>query len=178
MGSLTTTEIERFLHCLGERYSKPAKLYLLGGGALCFLGSPRRTVDIDYTLSHLQTDSKTLTMTIESLSHEMRLELEAVPIEKFVPLPAGSKQRHQQVGQFGKLTVYVYDPYTIALSKLARGFESDLQDVLFLLRKRIIALDKLAQYVDDALPQAWDFEIDPAELRLYFLEVERQFEHE
>ncbi len=178
MGSLTTSEIKQFLHRLSERYPNSAKLYLLGGGALCFLGSPRRTVDIDYTLSHLQTDSETLTVTIEALAQEMRLELEAVPIEEFVPLPTDSKQRHQQVAKFGKLIVYVYDPYTIALSKLARGFESDLQDVLFLLRQRIITLDKLARYVDDTLPQAWDFEIDPAELRLYFTEIKRQFERE
>ena len=45
MGSLATTEIETFLHRLGEHYPHPANLYLLGGSALCFLGSPRRTMD-------------------------------------------------------------------------------------------------------------------------------------
>lgn len=178
MDSLTTTEIEQFLARLGDLYPNPANLYLLGGGALCFLGSPRRTVDIDYTLSHLKTDSEKLTKMIETLAHEMRLELESVPIEEFIPLPDGSNQRHQWVGQFGMLTVYVYDPYTIALSKLARGFESDLQDVLFLLRQHIITLDRLTQYVEDGIPQAWDFEIDPTEWRLYLSEVTRQFERE
>ena len=174
MGSLATTEIETFLHHLGERYPHPVDLYLLGGSALCFLGSPRRTMDIDYTVSPLQTDSKSLTAIITTLADEMQLELEAVPIEEFVPLPTGSEQRHQRLGKFNQLTVYLYDPYTIALSKLARGFESDLQDVLFLLRQQIITLDDLDQYVEAALPQAWDFEIDPAELRLYFAEVKRQ----
>jgi hypothetical protein len=43
MGNLATSEIQGFLQRLGERYSHPATLYLLGGGALCFLGNPRRT---------------------------------------------------------------------------------------------------------------------------------------
>ncbi|MEZ4644854.1 MAG: hypothetical protein R3E31_19340 [Chloroflexota bacterium] len=67
-------------------------------------------------------------------------------------------------------------PYTIALSKLARGFEADLQDVLFLLRQRIIVLDELTRYVEIALPQAWDFDINPADLSLYFDEVKRQLD--
>jgi hypothetical protein len=173
MGSLATDEIEAFLHRLADRYPHPATLYLLGGSALCFLGNPRRTADIDYTMEPM---AAALVTEIESLADEMRLELEAVPIEEFVPLPAGSVDRHQWIGQFGALRVYVYDPYTIALSKLSRGFEADLQDVLFLLRKEIIALDELARYVEAALPQAWDFDINPADLRLYFAEVKRQLQ--
>lgn len=171
MGSLATDEIKAFLRRLGDRYPHPATLYLLGGSALCFLGNPRRTADIDYTAEPMAT---ALVTEIESLADEMRLELEAVPIEEFVPLPAGSADRHQWVGQFGELRVYVYDPYTIALSKLSRGFEADLQDVLFLLRKQVIVLDELTRYVEVALPQAWDFDINPADLRLYFDEVKRQ----
>lgn len=173
MGSLATAEIQAFLRRLSDRYPHPATIYLLGGSALCFLGNPRRTVDIDYTVD---PTAVALVAEIEALADEMRLELEAVPIEEFVPLPDGSAERHQWIGQFGALQVYVYDPYTIALSKLSRGFEADLQDVLFLLRKQIIALDELARYVEAALPQAWDFDINPADLRLYFDEVKRQLQ--
>jgi DNA repair ATPase RecN len=69
--------------------------------------------------------------------------------------------------------VYVFDPYSIALSKVARGFESDLKDVLFLLREGYIQLDELEKHVRAALPQAWDFDIDPTEL-LQHLETIRQ----
>jgi hypothetical protein len=34
----------------------------------------------------------------------------------------------------------------------------------------------LARYVEAALPQAWDFDINPADLRLYFDEVKRQLQ--
>jgi hypothetical protein len=170
MGSLATDDIEEFLQRLGDRYLHPATIYLLGGSALCFLGNPRRTVDIDYTV---EPAADALVVEIESLADEMQLELEAVPIEEFVPLPDGSVERHQWIGQFRELRVYVYDPYTIALSKLSRGFETDLQDVVFLLRQRIITLTELTRYVEAALPQAWDFDINPADLRLYFDEVNR-----
>jgi hypothetical protein len=65
------------------------------------------------------------------------------------------------------------NPYSIALSKLSRGFETDLQDILFLLRQKIISLDDLKRHVEKALPQAWDFNIDPADLQLYFNEIQR-----
>jgi hypothetical protein len=40
MEPVTTTNLKLFLQRLGERCSRPATLYLLGGSALCFLGSP------------------------------------------------------------------------------------------------------------------------------------------
>ena len=45
---MESDQIRAFLSALGNRYSRPAQLYLLGGSALCLLGSPRPTVDIDY----------------------------------------------------------------------------------------------------------------------------------
>jgi hypothetical protein len=51
------------------------------------------------------------------------------------------------------------------LSKLARGFETDIQDVLFLLRQGIIEIGLLAKFVEDAVPVAWDYDIDPNELK-------------
>ncbi|MFQ5615771.1 MAG: DUF6036 family nucleotidyltransferase [Anaerolineales bacterium] len=175
MGSIADGEIRAFLRKLGERYPKSATLYLLGGGALCLLGSPRRTVDIDYAVEAPAGQTEELVAMIETLANELRLEMEIVPIEEFIPLPAGAGARHQRVGQFGNLAVYIYDPYSIALSKVARGFEADLQDVLFLLRQGIINLDQLSQVAEAALPAAWDFDIDPADLRLYMSEIQRLF---
>ena len=51
------------------------------------------------------------------------------------------------------------------MSKLARGFESDVQDVLFLLQIGIIEIDVLTKFVEDSLPVAWDYDIHPFELR-------------
>lgn len=97
MGSLATAEIRGFLQRLSERYSGSAELYLLGGGALCLLGSPRRTLDIDYTVEASPGDSDALTRAIGTLAAEMKLELEAVPIHEFIPLPEGAGKRHRRI---------------------------------------------------------------------------------
>lgn len=107
---------------------------------------------------------------------EMKLDLEAVPIEEFIPLPGEADTRHRRLDQFGGLTVYIYDPYSIALSKVARGFETDLEDVLFMLRQDLIELEPLADYIDAAVPQAWDFDIDPVELRQHLTELRRLYQ--
>lgn len=78
--------------------------------------------------------------------------------------------------QFGGITVYIYDPCSLALSKVARGFETDLEDVLFRLKQNLIELDQLATYIDRALPQAWDFDIDPADFRQHLAELRRLYQ--
>jgi hypothetical protein len=101
VGNLATSEIQELLQRLGERYPHPATLYLLGGGALCFLGNPRRTVDIDYTLDvsgREEAQSAQLEAVIAALADEMHLELEAIPIDEFVPLPEGAHARHRFIG--------------------------------------------------------------------------------
>lgn len=176
MVEIGSPEIQDFLQQLGARYPGTGSLYLLGGSALCLLGSARRTLDIDYTLEASAEEVEQLQATIEALAMEMKLDLEAVPIEEFIPLPGEAVTRHRRVDQFGGITVYIYDPYSIALSKVARGFETDLEDVLFMLQQNLIELEPLADYIDAAIPQAWDFDIDPAELRQHLAELRRLYQ--
>ena len=68
----------------------------------------------------------------------MKLEVEGVPIDQFIPLPNGASSRHRLIGRYGNLTAYVFDPYSIAISKIDRGFETDLQDVLFLIQRELV----------------------------------------
>lgn len=48
MEPVTSETIRAFLQRLSERYTQGGQFYLLGGSALCLLGSPRETRDIDY----------------------------------------------------------------------------------------------------------------------------------
>jgi hypothetical protein len=70
--------------------------------------------------------------------------------------------------------VFVFDPYSIALSKIARGFESDLEDVLFLLQSELIEWELLERYFHSILPQAPDADIHPGEFVSYFEELRRR----
>ncbi len=161
---LATVEIRNFLNRLGQQYAQPVKLYLLGGSALCFLGSPRRTVDIDCVVDFSTKEFKD---TVDAVANELQVEVEIIPIDEFIPLPPDTAARHQIVEKFGSIEVFIFDPYSIALSKLARGFDTDIQDVIFLLRRGIIEIGILTKFVEDSIPVAWDYDIDPNELRIH-----------
>jgi len=70
--SLAIEEIRNFLNRLGQQYPQQVKLYLLGGSALCFLGSPRRTVDIDCVI---ELSTKEFKDTLDIVVNELHLEV-------------------------------------------------------------------------------------------------------
>jgi hypothetical protein len=164
MNTITAADIRTFLQKLGERYSRPGILYLLGGGAICLLGNPRPTVDLDYAADFSSSDVQ-LREAMVAVAKEMSLDLEDVAFREFIPLPKGADQRHRRMGRFNQLEVFVFDPYSIALSKVARGFETDLEDVVFLLRRKLIIFKVLEAMVQVALPRAQEYDIDPHEFR-------------
>lgn len=168
---LTAAEIERFLERLGKRVAQAGTLYLIGGGALLLLGNQRTTLDIDYVGSDEPPPTGSLAATIQSVAIEMRIEVEPVPLHEFIPLPAGAESRHHFIGNFGNLAVYVFDPYSIAISKIDRGFKSDLQDVLFLIHKGLITVERLEHYAQVTLKQAPKYLIDSKEFRKHLQKV-------
>ena len=97
-----------------------------------------------------------------------------MPLAEFIPLPPGARERRRAVGQFGQLEVYIFDPYSIALSKIARGFEADLEDVVFMLREHLVEFDELECLFEQILPEAPQADIAPQEFRAYFEELRRQ----
>ena len=56
MATITSDQIHAFLTELGSRYGHRATLLLLGGSALCLLGSERATLDIDYVGNDIHKD--------------------------------------------------------------------------------------------------------------------------
>jgi hypothetical protein len=113
---------------------------------------------------------------LSGLAAEMHLDVEEVPLGEFVPLPPHARERRRLVGQYGRLEVYVFDPYSIALSKIARGFESDLEDVVFLLREGLIEFGELERHLCTILPRAQEADIIPSEFCDYFRETRRRYE--
>jgi hypothetical protein len=90
MGDLVLERMRAFLSRLAECYTEPASLFLLGGSALLMLGSPRTTLDVDYVGDERRPDD--LQRTISRVAHELDIEVEPVPIEEFVPVPAGARE--------------------------------------------------------------------------------------
>ena len=168
---VTETGLRAFLERLGKQYQGTATFYLLGGGALCLLGNPRGTMDLDYWYAIASEEEAQFKTVVEKLAEEMRLDIEDVPLDEFVPLAPGAYERRQLVGHFGGIEVYIFDLYTIALSKIARGFESDVEDVVFMLREDLIEFDELEQFFKQVLPQASQADIIPKEFENRFAKL-------
>ncbi len=171
MEPVTVDSLNTFLQRLGESFPQHTAFYLLGGSALLILGNPRQTLDIDYTTDLDLPGQHALEQVMNRLAAQFRLDIESVPISEFVPLPPGSEARRQFIGHYGNLDVYIYDLYTIALSKIARGFDTDLEDVVFLVRQGLITLTELKKNFQAVLPRAASADISPKEFQQYFQDL-------
>ena len=174
MRNLNADVVRDFLVHLGQRYSLPAHLYLIGGAALCLLGSPRTTLDLDYVGNDVKKNE--LQNVIDELAREMNLDVEAVPIEQFIPLPDGAELRSKLINVFGSITVSIFDPYSIALSKIARGFDTDIEDIIFLIQHGFVTIDELEIMIDAAILRGQEFDIMPTEVRQNLQALYRRLE--
>lgn len=158
-------EIRAFLTEVGKRYPQRAVLYLVVAGALLLLGHSRPTFDVDYIGTDIPNLRNDLERLIQDTADELHIDVEAVPLQEMIPGLTDAAGRHVSLGQFGNLTVYIFDPVSIALSKLDRGSESDLEDIVFLLKRQSVTLPLLEQALQEAIPGAGPFDLDPKQLR-------------
>ena len=156
---MDNSDINSILQILGARVPSGSQLVLIGGGALSLLGSPRLTIDIDFVGDDIHPNA--LHRLIMEIAKELKIHVEPVPLDRFVPLPKGSAERSIYIGRFGNLEVYVADPYSIALSKLDRGFDTDFEDLIFLIQQNRISLNELERITRDALPDARKYDFHP-----------------
>lgn len=156
---MDSLEIRIVLETLGKRVPPGSRLILVGGSALALLGNPRPTIDIDFFGDDVHPSE--LHRTILQIARELEIHLEPVPLDRFIPLPGGNEKRHIYIGQFGNLEVYVADPYSIALSKLDRGFDTDLADIVFLIQNGFVKRQEFENLVESALAQAGKFDFNP-----------------
>jgi hypothetical protein len=170
MADLALSEIQRYFEALAKRWRTPTSIYILGGGALYLLGSERPTLDLDYLGDDINKSNLQLVM--DTLAMEMQIELEAVPLDKMIPIASESYQRARLIGTFGDVSVYVFDPYSIALSKLDRGTESDLHDIVFLIRHNYVDTHILESFMQDSFEYASEYDLSPSDMRRHLLIVQ------
>lgn len=105
MEPVTSEIVIKFLQQLGENYPSKVTFYLLGGSALCLLGSPRETLDIDYTIELDVEEYDVFKEVINSVAAKLKLDVESVPLAEFIPLPPESGDRRRFIGNYGKIEV-------------------------------------------------------------------------
>lgn len=156
---MNNTDILSILHKLGDRVPPNSRLVLVGGGALALLGSPRLTIDIDFIGDDVHPAP--LHKTVMQIAQELKIYIELVPLDRFIPLPKGNEGRAIRIGQYGNLEIFIADPYSIALSKLDRGLDTDFDDIVFLVQNNYVNMEEFERMVRDALPHARKYDFDP-----------------
>ena len=150
--SVDKTAIESFLQQLGKTFQKPARLYIVGGAALVHMGvRPGTTQDIDIQVSGANEGE--LIVAIQQMIHRLQINVEFAGPGDFIPLPAQWESHARFVGRYGKIDVFYFDFYSIALSKIERGNTRDIADVKLLIEQRIITLDGLDRAYQEVLAQ-------------------------
>jgi hypothetical protein len=171
MQPVTSEVILTFLRELSQRSPAPATIYLLGGGALCLLGSPRVTRDLDYMIESASGSVQELEVIAADLAQEKQLDIEQISLSDFIPLPPDAVKRRRALFKSGNLDIYIFDLYSIALSKIARGFETDFEDIMFMLQNRLIDLSTLTQLAQVIEPNLAQSDVNPVEFRIYLEEI-------
>ena len=156
---MDNAEINTILQNLGARLPPDSQLILVGGSALALLGSPRLTIDMDFIGDDVHPNP--LHRTIMQIAREMQIHVEPVPLERFIPLPKGNEKRVIHIGQFGNLEVFAADPYSIALSELDRGLDTDFDDLVFLIQNNHVDMHEFERILRAALPHARKFDFNP-----------------
>lgn len=120
----------------------PWRVYLVGGGTAVVLGWRRSSVDVD-----LCSDQSEVFRDIQAIKERLDLNIEFARPEDFVPPLRGSAERHVFIDSTGTVSLYHYDPYAQALSKVVRGFERDLVDARHFVTSGLVEPSRLRTLV-------------------------------
>jgi hypothetical protein len=169
---VNSEKLKIFLERLGGHYPNKERLILLGGCALNLLGSSRPTLDVDYVGDDLKKGP--LDRFLEEIARELHLDIDAVPIEKFLPVTVEDMEGCLPFGKFGEIDVFILNPYLIAFSKIERGFDTDIEDVLFLMKNNYVESETMRIKIQKILLQANKFDIDSNSVLTHWTDILNQ----
>ena len=144
--------IEVFLRRLAQDYRHPARLYLVGGTSLVFERLRQQTLDVDITIEVSADLHGELIQVLRQIKDALGINIEEVSPADFIPLPAGFENRHEFIGRFGQVDVFHFDWYSTALSKIERGRQQDLADVVAALKNQRVVWARLESMYLEVLP--------------------------
>lgn len=151
---LSREKLDRFLHALASATDQTTRIYLTGGATALILGWRETTIDVDVKI---EPENDQILRAISSLKDELNINVELVSPSDFIPEIPGWDSRSKFIMQDGKVSVYHYDFYAQALSKIERFHERDVFDVTEMLRRRIIDPERLKQLFDSIEPLLFRF---------------------
>lgn len=142
-----------FLQRLGQCYRQIGTIYLVGGSSLLLVSAKESTFDIDLKFEVPPEYHTEFIRCLRQVGRELQMPVEQASPDQFIPLPQGYQERRRFIGHFGKLEVFHFDFYSVALSKLHRSNEKDFADVINMLHQGLLELSTLERYFQEILPQ-------------------------
>ena len=114
------------------------RVYFVGGGTAVYLGWRRSSIDVD-----LYSDREVVFRDIQEIKERLNINIEFARPEDFVPPLPRTAGRHVFIDTVGAITFCHYDPYAQLFSKVARGFQRDLEDAREFIRSGLVDPRKL-----------------------------------
>jgi hypothetical protein len=158
--------VRGFLEALGREFPGAARLYLSGGEGMVLRGLRAVTEDLDITYDVAPADHARWHVALRTLKERLNINVEEAGPGDFIPLPPGHEARSEFVGRYGRVDVFLLDPYSVALAKLDRGHQRDLDDVRALLAADVLRPSELRRLAGAILPDypRKSLRADPARL--------------
>ena len=149
--SIDKRRLESFLRRMSDLLDRPSKIFLLGGSSLTWRGIKSESIDVDLALLENESDPIPILDAITSASDFIEANTDVMRLGDLLPLPEGYAERAEHAADFDRLTVYHFDPYSIALTKLARSATKDLNDIDGMLRAGVIDCATLHHHFESVL---------------------------
>ncbi len=152
-------QIHEFFEVLARELNQPARVILIGAAAGALWGSVRPSQDVDFEIqvtgpspSGERGVQRAIQRAVEATGIQANY---AEEIGRWGMISLADYRRHTVLyRRFGKLELRLLDPAYWAIGKLDRYVQSDVQDLLFVLRKRKPSPDHVAQVWGRALRQS------------------------
>lgn len=144
---------------LGDRVTQPTRVFMVGGATAVLLGWRNSTIDIDLKVV---PDSDEVLQLFHLLKERLGINIELASPDDFIPELPGWQDRSQFIAQMGKITFVHYDFYAQALAKIERGHDSDLSDVMNLIKTDLVNPKRLLDLFSQIKDQLYRYPaIDP-----------------
>ena len=144
------------------------RVFLVGGGTAVYFGWRESTIDVD-----LYSSQEAVFRDIQSIKERLRINIEFVRPEHFVPPLTDAESRHVFIDTVGRVSFFHYDPYSQLFSKVVRGFRRDLLDAEDFLASGLVdaaRFQRLVQEIPGAIYSQY-----PALSRAAVLKVVEEF---
>lgn len=161
---------------LGRHATSEARVYFASGTSIVYWGLREKSIDVD-----LKVEGQGLGTVIREAKNELNINIEPEHPGNFIPLPPSWRERSPFIKRIGTVQFFHMDPYSVTISKLARGTRKDLDDVRQLIESNKTSVTELRDlFFDEAYQEELDemFSLDPESIGKKIVELHEEYEGE